>query len=139
MRIVLDTNCLLPSIFEASPYYWLWESFCERRFSLCCTTEMLHEYAELLASFYSQEISESIMETIMNSNNIEQITPHYKWNLITADPDDNKFVDCALNSGADFIVSNDKHFSVLRKIDFPKIQVVGIEEFADIVAKKYNR
>jgi putative PIN family toxin of toxin-antitoxin system len=133
MRIVLDTNCLLPSIFESSRYYWLWEGFCDGKFSLCCTTEILNEYAELLSIFYSPEISDSIMESIMNAINLEQIIPHYKWNLISADLDDNKFVDCALNAGADFIVSNDKHFNILKKIDFPKINVIGIKEFAKIL------
>ena len=48
MKIVLDTNCLLPAIFENSPYYWLWEAFDKGKFSLCCSTEMLEEYEELL-------------------------------------------------------------------------------------------
>ena len=73
MRVVLDTNCLLPSIFESSPYYWVWEGFCEGRFSLCCTTDILNEYAELLSNFYSPEISESIMDTIMNAVNTEKL------------------------------------------------------------------
>jgi predicted nucleic acid-binding protein len=57
MRIVLDTNCLLPAIFDNSPYFWVWEAFLENKFLLCCSTEMLEEYSELLASFYSTEIS----------------------------------------------------------------------------------
>lgn len=129
MRIVLDTNCLLPSIFESSPYYWVWESFCEGKFSLCCTTDILHEYAELLSSFYSPAISESIMDTMMNAVNMELIIPYYKWNLIYADPDDNKFADCALNAGVDFIVTNDKHFNILKEIEFPTVPVINIESF----------
>ena len=134
MKIVLDTNCLLPSIFASSPYYWVWESFCEGRFSLCCTTDILHEYAELLSSFYSSAISESIMDTMMNAVNMEPVIPYYKWNLISSDPDDNKFADCALNAGADFIVSNDKHFSILKEIDFPRINVVDIDTFKKIIS-----
>ena len=52
-----------------------------------------------------------------------------KWDLIFADPDDNKFVNCALNAGADCIVTNDKHFNILRKIDFPQIDVINIDAF----------
>jgi len=96
MKIVLDTNCLLPAIFENSPYYWLWEAFDVGRFSLCCSTEMLEEYEELLASFYSVEISESVINTITNAENFVPVTPYFKWNLITADPEDNKFADCTL-------------------------------------------
>jgi len=53
--------------------------------------------------------------------------------LITQDPDDNKFIDCAFANNCDFLVTNDKHFSVLNNIDFPKINVVNIEEFKIIV------
>ena len=56
-----------------------------------------------------------------------------KWNLITADPDDNKFVDCALNAGADYLVTNDHHFNILKSIDFPPIKVVDIETFKSIL------
>jgi predicted nucleic acid-binding protein len=55
--------------------------------------------------------------------------PAFRFNLITADPDDNKFVDCAIVANADYIVSQDNHFNVLKKIDFPKLNVIRIEEF----------
>ena len=129
MKIVLDTNCLLPAIFVNSPYFWVWESFCKCDFVLCFTSEMCNEYEELLSRFYSPDISESVMQTIMNAANIEHIIPYFKWNLISSDPDDNKFVDCALNAGADYIVTNDRHFNVLKSINFPPIKVINIETF----------
>ena len=43
MKIVLDTNCLLPAIFDNSPYSWLWEAFGEGKFHLCSSTEMLEK------------------------------------------------------------------------------------------------
>jgi len=132
MKIVLDTNCLLPAIFFNSPYFWIWESFCEGKFVLCFSTEICNEYEELLSDFYSPDISESVMQTIMNATNIEHIIPYYKWNLIT-DPDDNKFADCAFNAGADYIVTNDRHFNVLKSLDFPPIKVIDIETFKNIL------
>jgi predicted nucleic acid-binding protein len=63
----------------------------------------------------------------LSSRNVEKVIPYYKWNLISADPEDNKFVDCALNAGADYIVTNDKHFNILRTIDFTKINVINID------------
>jgi len=135
MKIVLDTNCLLPAIFFNSPYYWLWEAFCEGRFTLCFSNDILQEYEELLANFYTPEISESVMQTIMNTTNTKYIIPYYKWNLIFNDADDNKFVDCALNAGSNFIVTNDKHFNILKEIDFPKINVINIETFKEIISK----
>ena len=133
MRIVLDTNCLLPSIFDNSPYIWLWEAFVKGEFSLCCSTEILEEYGELLASFYSVEISESVINTITNASNFIPVTPYFKWNLITVDPEDNKFADCALNAGADYIITNDKHFNILKEMDFPYVKIIDIVAFKKIV------
>ncbi len=50
-------------------------------------------------------------------------------NLIVNDPDDNKFVDCAFAAGCDYLVTNDRDFDVLKKLDFPVINVVTLEEF----------
>ena len=91
------------------------------------------EYEELLLRFYSQLLTYNTLNFIIHSPNTQKITPHYKWNLISADLDDNKFVDCALNSGADYIVSNDKHFKILQQIKFPTIQVVDINTFKDML------
>ena len=63
-----------------------------------------------------------------------KVTPYYSWNLIAADPDDNKFADCALNAGADFIVTNDRHFNVLKNIDFPKINVIDLDTFKRLIS-----
>ncbi|MDE6753839.1 MAG: PIN domain-containing protein [Muribaculaceae bacterium] len=56
------------------------------------------------------------------------VTPYYKFDLIKVDPDDNKFVDCAVAGGARYIVSDDHHFEILKTIDFPKVEVITLEE-----------
>jgi predicted nucleic acid-binding protein len=55
--------------------------------------------------------------------------------LIQADPDDNKFVDCAVCGNAEFIVSNDSHFRILDDIDWPKLQLVTIQEYIKEIGK----
>jgi predicted nucleic acid-binding protein len=134
MRIVLDTNCLLPAVFPRSIYHWVWEHFRRGVFTLFYTNEIIAEYEELLSSLYPPEITENTMHLLLNSRNVEKIIPYFRWNLIYADPDDNKFVDCALNAGVDCIVTNDKHFNILKNIDFPKMNVVNIDTFKKIVS-----
>lgn len=53
----------------------------------------------------------------------------FKFNLIEADADDNKFVDCAITVNAEYIVSEDAHFRILATFPFPKIKVIGLDEF----------
>jgi len=135
MRIVLDTNCLLVSVQEYSDYFWLWQAFRDRKFVLSYTDEILNEYQEILSHYYSVALAKYVIDAILNAPHANPVTIYYKWQLITADPDDNKFADCALNAGADYIVTNDKHFNVLKKINFPKINVVDIDTFKNILTK----
>ena len=134
MRIIIDTNCLIRILPINSEYRCIWDAFLRGTFDLCYTTEILQEYEEVLSRFYSLKITEFMIGTLLKSKNTIQIVPHFKWNLITADPDDNKFVDCALNAGADCIVTNDKHFNVLRDIDFPKVNVLDIGAFKNVIS-----
>ena len=57
--------------------------------------------------------------------NVYQINPHFKWNLLK-DVDDNKFIDCAV---AGNVITNDKHFNVLKNVDFPPISKLTSQEF----------
>jgi len=136
MKIVLDTNCLVVCLSATSPYYCLWRSFRNKEITLCYTTDMLNEYSEILPRFFSQQFVDDIMHELLLSVNVKKISNFYKWNLITADLDDNKFVDCALNAGANFIVTNDKHFNILKTLDFPPIKVVDIETFKEMIMSK---
>jgi putative PIN family toxin of toxin-antitoxin system len=133
MKIVFDTNCLVKILLRKSNYRCLWDAFVNGRFELCFTTEMLQEYEEVLSRFYSIAFTRFVIDAIISAPNAHQITVYYKWNLITADPDDNKFVDCALNAGANFIVSNDKHFNILKDITFPKVNVIDIDSFKEAI------
>jgi len=135
MKIVLDTNCLLPAVFPRSIYHWLWESFRRGDFILCYSNDIIAEYEELLSSLYPPEVTKNTLHLLLASHNVEKILPYYKWNLIYVDPEDNKFADCALNASADYIVTNDKHFNILKKIGFPPIKVIDIETFKKILYK----
>ena len=63
----------------------------------------------------------------------EQTEAFYKWQLIEEDKDDNKFVDVAMASNADYIITYDKHFKILHNIPFPKIQAITIQEFKKVI------
>lgn len=130
-KIVLDTNCLLASISRRSDAYLAWKGFQEGRYTLCVTNEILAEYEEMIAHVASTEVATNVVRMIMESRNVEFIDTYYRWQLITADPDDNKFVDCAFAAGATYIVSDDSHFDVLRNITFPRLLVLKLKEFLD--------
>lgn len=72
--------------------------------------------------------SESALGVIQNLPNVEFVTNYFKFNLLK-DEDDNKFVDCAIASNAQYIVSHDKDFNVLKNINFPKVIVINTKDF----------
>jgi len=128
-RIVLDTNCLLPSISRRSRYYPVWERFVCGEYDLCVTTEILAEYEEIVGRMTSPVVARLVVEAILRAPNTLRIEASFRFGLITEDPDDNKFVDCAIAANADFIVSEDKHFNVLKSIPFPHVEVIRLRKF----------
>ena len=68
--------------------------------------------------------------------NVEFYDPHFRFRLIEADPDDNKFVDCAIAASAKYLVSEDHHFNKLKDIAFPHVDVVTIEQFLLEITKQ---
>ena len=127
--VVIDTNCLLQIIARKSPYRPIWDAFLEGRFDLCVSNEILEEYQEILEQQITQTVAENIVLLILNQENVQLVDPHFRMSLITADPDDNKFADCAFAAGADYLVSEDSHFNVLRSMPFPLLNLVTLDEF----------
>ena len=133
LRIVLDTNVLVASISQKSPYHWVWKAFVEGKYELCISTEILDEYAEIIEKFYSVADADNTLAQIMLSPNTVQIIRYYEWNAIAQDPDDNKFFDCAVAANAHYIVSEDKHFNILKRIPFPSVERLKIADFKRII------
>lgn len=129
MRIVLDTNSLIQSFSPRSRYYQVWRSILKGENILCVTNEILDEYAEILGRLSGRETAEYVLDIITECQYVEFFSPQYRFNLITADPDDNKFVDCAIQANAHYIVTNDHHYDVLRHIDFPKVGLIKLMDF----------
>ncbi len=131
-KIVLDTNCLLMCLPRISPYRRIWDDFLKGRLTFCVTNDIIEEYLEILSQKTNLQIASNVVSVILCQKNVEFVTPYYKMRLIEADEDDNKFVDCAFTAGASCIVSNDAHFKILEQIDFPKIQVLKIQDFVTL-------
>ena len=136
MKVVIDTSVWIMSLSRRSPYHAIIEAFDSERFIVQVSNEILTEYSEKLTKKYGQDTAEAFLNSIDESNNVEFIEPYYRWHLIEADEDDNKFVDCAFSGNALFIVSDDKHFNILKEIGFPKISVMKVDDFMNNLGLK---
>lgn len=102
-------------------------------YHLAVTTEILLEYEEKLISNFNEKIAEITLMFLLSSPHTFLQRTYYHFPIIRQDPDDNKFIDCAFTANAHFLVSNDKHYDILQDIGFPKITVVKLEEFIEIL------
>ena len=137
-NVVIDTNSLIMAISSRSAYHKIWQSFLAGDYCLCISNDILEEYTEVIVRNISVNAARYVIYTIMERKNVRLISPSYKWNLITADPDDNKFVDCAVAANAKFIVTEDHHFNILKEIDFPSVDVINIDDFLKEVLARYS-
>lgn len=127
--VILDTNCLVQILSVHSPYRPAWQAFRDGRYILCVSNEILDEYQEIIERVANAEVARNVVTAIIRSPFTRFFVPHFHFRLIEQDPDDNKFVDCAIIAGADYIVSEDAHFRILKTIPFPVVRVIRLNEF----------
>jgi putative PIN family toxin of toxin-antitoxin system len=134
LKIVLDTNVFLVSIASHFKYFWVYEKLQQGEYELYVSNEILTEYQEQITKKFGLLVADSSLDFLLLFPSVHLITPHYKWQLILHDHDDDKFVDCAIAANADYIITNDKHFQILKGIEFPKVNILTIEEFKQLLS-----
>lgn len=127
VKLVLDTNVIVSMIGRRSPNRWIFDKILTGEFLLCISNEILFEYNEILVAKTTPEVASNFMDFLISFPGIEQTDIYFKWNLITEDADDNKFVDCAVAAQA-MIVSEDRHFRKYRTNEHPPLLILTIEE-----------
>ncbi len=86
----------------------------------------------------SVDVAIHVIHLLLESEYVDLINPYFRLQLIEADHDDDKFVDCAFAANATYIVSDDKHYDVLKEIDFPKLFVLKLKEFLGLLQSEEN-
>lgn len=132
LKIVIDTNVLVSALSSKSNYHWVIDLLLEEKFDLYITDEILFEYEEILKARYSESVATNFLTALKELPNVHFAHVYFRWNLIS-DPDDNKFADCYIAAGANYLLSHDAHFSVLKQITFPKVNVMKLDEFQSTI------
>lgn len=129
VKVVIDTNIFITILGHKSPNRWIFDKIRKGELQLCVSSEILLEYEEILIQKTNKEVARNVIDFLLISPYVHLVDIFYNWKLIDADPDDNMFIDCAISSNAHCLVSNDKHFNVVKNIDFPQITVLRLVEF----------
>lgn len=132
MKVVIDTNILVAALPSRSKHFWVIEAFLDERFEWIVSTEILLEYEEILRRKYSSVAVDNFFRAMKDAPNVHIANAYYRWNLLM-DEDDNKFSDLAIASNADYLVSEDGDFRRLKLVGFPKVAVLRLAEFHQIL------
>ena len=133
LKIVLDTNAIISALGRKSPFKIVINKLLEDQYDLFVTTDILLEYEEKIAELHNPQLAETFLDFLSILPNVHQTTVYYRFLLIAADADDDKFADCAIAEGIHFLVTDDSHYIVLLKLGFPKVNLLKIKEFTELL------
>jgi len=125
LRVVIDTSIFIASFWEgrSRTAVELWK---KGKITLCVSEAILKEYFYIIPRFnrLNKEAGE-LLSLFKARKNIKMITPSKRLKVIKEDPVDNKFLECAAEAKAEYIISADKHLRNLRKYQGVRIVSSG--------------
>lgn len=133
MKIVLDTNIILASVFRKSKYHDIIKKLFLGEFELHISTSVLLEYEEKLTELIGKQATENFIKAIILLPNVKFTEPLFESSLLL-DADDNKFLDIYYSAKADFLVTNDKDYNLLKKIIFPSHNLLNANDFLLLIS-----
>lgn len=128
MKVVIDTNVFISGVFFTGAPYQVLQAWRDKKIQLVITMDIYAEHQKV-ADIFSQErpgidLSRILDYLLKNAALFESTTLPDK---VCSDPDDDKFITCAIASGSKLIISGDKH--LLRVSGFQDIEVLKPREF----------
>ena len=129
MKIVIDTNVLISGVFFGGMPGKVLSAAVRKQITACATEEIIDEYNEIVAEMISRKqghLNRGVLAPLIGA--MEIIEPKTDVE-ICRDPDDNKFLGCAKDAKALYIVSGDKDLLILEK--FENIEIITAKEFCE--------
>ena len=122
MMAVIDTNVFISSFFGGNPrkIIDLWR---KEKLTLCLSKDILDEYIEVLGriGLGDEDELEELLAFFSKGFNIIFTTKTPTINAVEADPDDNKFIECAVALNANVIITGDKALGEVKSYKGIKI------------------
>ncbi len=133
MIVCLDTNVLIQARASHHPYGVILDgiSFGQMRWAI--SNRVLTEYREITeqrAGKAAWTTLDRFIELVDMSGDLIKVSPHYQFRVISNDPDDNAFTDCAIAAGADYVITSDRDFAPLANAGY-KPQPITPEAFIE--------
>jgi putative PIN family toxin of toxin-antitoxin system len=115
MIVVLDTNVLVQARAAGHAYHPILQAWLAGDLILAVSAEIMLEYEEVVTERAGAARWAVIERLLAMPDGVVRVSPTFRFQRITVDPDDNKFVDCAIVANADWIITEDRHFDVMNR------------------------
>ena len=128
MKILIDTNILISALFFGKfPKEFLNEVLV-KNFEICINDKILDEYE---ATIHKKILKKKILDEVLYEKFLQDVRFFESVSdlKICRDPDDDKFINCAIDAKAIYIVSGDNDLLTLK--NFAGIEIVTAREFYD--------
>ena len=127
-RVVIDTNVFITIFKKDAKNRWMFDKILSGEWIFCLTNEILLVYWEVLEQKTEPTVANDIIFFLISHPSVHFVENYIRLNLIYQDADDNKFCDCCFSASAKFLITNDRHFETLKKIEFPSLPVLNTSE-----------
>jgi hypothetical protein len=128
MKVVIDTNVFVSSFFGGNPrrIIDLWK---EEKITLCLSRDILDEYIEVLQriGLRNEDEIQELLSLFAKGFNILFTTKTPKIKVVKDDPDDDKFIECAISLKAEAIITGDKAVEAVG--EYMGIKIVTPQQF----------
>ena len=139
MRVCLDTNIVVQIFGQSQPFRPIRDALVNGRIELAVSNEILLEYEEVITRLCGGkrwlQIEALFTRLFQLHANILFLDPQFRFRVIAGDPDDDKFVDCAIAAQADFIVTEDRDFQALLGSGY-KPKPISPSDFVQLLLTK---
>ncbi len=130
MKVVIDTNIFVSSFFGGNPrkIIDLWKS---EKITLCLSNTIIDEYIDVLRRIGLKEEDEleELLSLFSRGFNIVFTTKTPKIKIIKNDPDDDKFIECAVALKAQSIITGDKEVLAIK--EYMGIRILTPQKFLE--------
>lgn len=129
MRIVVDTNVLISGVFFGGFPRTILNAIVENKLTACATIEIIDEYEEIVQEMIDRKqghINRQLLTPLIQALDVIEAVTHVE---LSRDPDDDKFLGCAKDAKALYIVSGDKDLLTLES--FENIEIITAKAFCE--------